>query len=191
MVARLRAKPGGDRSPWWSGDMAELDLRASRGGATLVRLVFAAVNTFFNLTTADAQPRCFGAVARRAGRGRLRSCVEAFVPAEPTRPASSVDARTLEMDRVVLTVSRHDRVAQPAVGQLVELRDGGRAAAPVAVRYAPPERARRHGPAAGLGAGGPVERWRGTPFTATTARTCRCTRVAPESAGSCLHGRQR
>ncbi len=57
MVARLRAKPGGDRLPVAVGDMAELDLTGLRSGdQARFSLVFAADNTFFNLTSETRKP---------------------------------------------------------------------------------------------------------------------------------------
>src|SRR5262249_35029277 len=59
MVARLQAKPGGERVPVALGDMADIDLSGIPGGAgASFAVVFAADNTFFNLTTAEAQARC-------------------------------------------------------------------------------------------------------------------------------------
>ena len=59
MVEQLRQKQQGARLPVAVGDMADIDLTALPGG-TSVRfgLVFVAINTFFNLTSADAQARC-------------------------------------------------------------------------------------------------------------------------------------
>ena len=53
MVARLRAKPGGDRIPVAIGDFATTRVE---GTFTLVYLVY---NTIQNLTTQDAQVACF------------------------------------------------------------------------------------------------------------------------------------
>jgi SAM-dependent methyltransferase len=57
MVARLRAKPGGERIPVAIGDFAEV---AVDGRYSLIFTVF---NTFFALLTQDAQVRCFTRVA--------------------------------------------------------------------------------------------------------------------------------
>jgi trans-aconitate methyltransferase len=165
MVARLRAKPGGDRVPVAVGDMAELDLSPLRRGAeTRCSLVFAADNTFFNLITAEAQARCLERVrAVLAPRGRL--VIEAFVPA-PDAPASSVDARTVAVDHVVLTVTTHDAASQTVAGQHIELRESGVRLHPWSIRYLAPDELDGMASAAGLAL---VERWsdwRMTPFTA-------------------------
>src|SRR4051812_48395245 len=57
MVDQLRAKPGGDRVPVTIGDMADVDVEGPFG------VVAVAINTFFLLTTAEAQQRCLERVA--------------------------------------------------------------------------------------------------------------------------------
>jgi SAM-dependent methyltransferase len=165
MVARLRAKPGGDRVPVAVGDMAELDLSSLTGGdETRFSVVFAADNTFFNLNTSDAQARCLErAHAILAPSGRL--VLEAFVPASDA-PASSVDARTVALDHVVLTVTRHDPVSHTVDGQHIELRESGVRLHPWSIRYVPPDELDSLASTAGFSL---VERWsdwRRTPFTA-------------------------
>ena len=59
MVERLRAKPGAEAVHAVVGDMAELALP----GAPPFAVVLCAFNTFFNLTTAEAQQRCLARVA--------------------------------------------------------------------------------------------------------------------------------
>ena len=63
MVARLRAKPGGDRIPVAMGNFADV---AVDGEFALVYILF---NTFFALLTQEDQVRCFANVARRLGPG--------------------------------------------------------------------------------------------------------------------------
>jgi SAM-dependent methyltransferase len=73
MVARMRAKPGGDQIPVAIADMADVPVT---GPFRLVYLVF---NTLFNLVDADRQVDCFRNVARvLAPDGAF--VVEAFVP---------------------------------------------------------------------------------------------------------------
>src|SRR5215468_7486221 len=57
MVARLRAKPGGDRVTITMGDFADLAV------AGRFSLIFVAFNTFFGLLTQEAQIRCFAGIA--------------------------------------------------------------------------------------------------------------------------------
>jgi SAM-dependent methyltransferase len=63
MVARLRAKPGGDGIPVTIGDFATA---TADGTFSLAYLVF---NTIMNLTTQDAQVACFLNVARHLEPG--------------------------------------------------------------------------------------------------------------------------
>lgn len=102
-------------------------------------LVFVAYNTFFNLLTNDAQQACFEAVAARLTPGG-RFVIEAFVPDDPPRRGDDITVRTLEADRVVLSISRHDPEHQSAEGQFVELTEaGGVRLRPWSIRYAAPE----------------------------------------------------
>ena len=77
MVARLRAKPGGDERtiPVTIGDIAATRVEAA-GTYTLVYLVF---NTIGNLTTQDAQVECFRNAARHLAPGGV-FVVETSVP---------------------------------------------------------------------------------------------------------------
>jgi SAM-dependent methyltransferase len=63
MVARLRAKPGGEAIPVTIGDMATTTVD---GSFSLVYLVF---NTIMNLTSQEAQVNCFGNAARHLEPG--------------------------------------------------------------------------------------------------------------------------
>jgi len=63
MVARLRAKPGGDRIPVTIGDFSELPVTGT------FSVVFVARSSFFHLPTQEAQVRCFARVASRLRPG--------------------------------------------------------------------------------------------------------------------------
>jgi SAM-dependent methyltransferase len=73
MVAKMRAKPGGDAISTTIGDMADV---AVEGTFSLAFVVF---NTFFMLTTQEAQVRCFRNVAAHLAPGG-RFVLGAFVP---------------------------------------------------------------------------------------------------------------
>jgi SAM-dependent methyltransferase len=164
MVERLRSKPGGDRLPVAIGDMAELDLTGLPDGETIrFSVVYAADNTFFNLTTADAQ-RCCLEQARSLLAPNGRIAIEAFVP-DPDAAASSVEARTVAVDHVVLTVTRHDREAQTVAGQHIELREAGIRLHPWMVRYATPAELDAMAASVGLQLSERWSNWRGAPFT--------------------------
>src|ERR671915_1286672 len=73
MVARLRAKPDGNRVPISLGNFADVSID---GEFALVYVVF---NTFFALSSQDEQVRCFRNVAKHLGPGGC-FVIEAFVP---------------------------------------------------------------------------------------------------------------
>lgn len=133
MLQRLASKPGGDRVTAVLGDMSGPGI--PRGPFTLA---FVAYNTLFNLASAALQQLCFTTVAARLVPGG-RFVVEAFVPEEPPRHGSVVELRSMTVDRVVLSASIHDPVAQRAEGHLIELSDsGGVRLHPWSIRYSTP-----------------------------------------------------
>ena len=82
MVARLRAKPGGDRISVTIGDFAEVLVPGT------YRLIFVVANSLFNLLTQEDQVRCFENVAAHlADDGSF--VVEAFVPPISTACATT------------------------------------------------------------------------------------------------------
>jgi SAM-dependent methyltransferase len=161
MVARLRAKPGGDRIAVTHGNFADV---AVPGRYRLVYLVF---NTLFNLLEQEEQVRCFVNVAARLDEGGV-FVVEAFVPSwlHRLRDAQYVDAESVTPDGVVLGTGRHDAVAQRLDESHVSLGPGGIRVAPVVCRYAWPSELDLMARIAGLRL---LERWggwAGEPFTA-------------------------
>jgi SAM-dependent methyltransferase len=99
MVAKLRAKPGGDRIPVAIGDFADVPVD---GRFALICVVY---TTFFALPDRDAQRRCFERVADHLAAGG-RFVVEAFVP-DPSRfeRGQHVEVRHVGEDSVLLSVS--------------------------------------------------------------------------------------
>jgi SAM-dependent methyltransferase len=162
MLARLRAKPGADRVRTVHGDMAHLGDLALDGPFALV---FAAFNTFFNLTTREAQVSCLRDAGRALRPGGVVA-IEAFVPPEPgTATDSVVTPRTIDRDRVVLTVAKRDPATQTIAGQHIELTEaGGVRLRPWLVRYAAPRELDEMAAEAGLTLRRRTADWRGTPF---------------------------
>jgi SAM-dependent methyltransferase len=159
MIERLRAKPGGELIRVTVGDMAS-DLPEEP-----FTLGFVAANTLFNLLSADAQRRCFRAVAERLAPGG-RFVVEAFVPGEGGG-SSSIEVRELARDRVVLSVARYDSSAQTADGQFVELTEaGGVRLRPWSIRWSTPAELDEMASAAGLTLEHRWSTWEGAPFSA-------------------------
>src|SRR5919204_6558610 len=106
MVARMRAKPGGDAIPVTMGDFAAVEVE---GRYPLVYVVF---NTFFALFTQDDQVRCFRNVAAHlSSRGVF--VLEAFVPDLTYYDrGQSVRATEVAPDLVSVTAALHDPVEQ-------------------------------------------------------------------------------
>lgn len=135
MLARMRAKPGGEHIPVTIGDMADVD----PGTDERFALVFVVFTTFFFLMTQEDQVRCFASVADRLVPGG-RFVLECFVPDmaryQPTN--QSVHAHRVDHDQVRLVAVRHDPIGQRFDGQHILLTDDGIRLAPVAMRYAWP-----------------------------------------------------
>lgn len=144
MVARLRAKAGGDRVAVEVGDMSR-DLPTGP-----FRVVFVAYNTIFGLLSADDQSSLFRRVTEVLEPGG-HFVVEAFVP-DTDRPAGdNVSVRTLDADRVVLGADRHDPATQTIDGQLIEITERfGVRLRPFRIRYSTPAQLDEMARAAGL-----------------------------------------
>lgn len=143
MLERLAAKSAGPRIDAVHGDMAG----PMPDGPFAVVVI--ARNTFFNLTTHDAQQRCLTEVRRvLAPGGRL--VLEAFVPDDRSDTRSSVEVRDIGADRVVLFVDRHDPTTQEAWSSFVELTPGRTTFRPCHVLYRRPDQLDAMAIAAGL-----------------------------------------
>ena len=159
MVARIRAKPGGDAIPVTIGDFA--DVKAA-GQFSLIYVVF---NTFFMLLTQEAQLQCFARVAKHlAGGGAF--VLEGFVP-DPSLydRGSNIRVKSVETDRVFLHVSRGGGASQQSIGGDLEISEAGIKFYPIQVRYAWPSELDLMARLAGLRL---RERWAGwgrEPFT--------------------------
>ncbi len=166
MLERLRAKAGAERLTLVEGDMADPAAVVTRpdGGFDAVLVGF---NTFFNLTTADAQASCLRGVAHLLGdRGHL--VLEAFVPdpgAHDPSGAGTVTVRSIELDRVVLDVVAIDPDAQAITGQRIEMTADGNRLLPYVLRYATPGQLDAMAAEAGLVLVDRRQDWAGTPFT--------------------------
>jgi SAM-dependent methyltransferase len=164
MVARLRAKPGGDRVPVTLGDMAG----ASTGRHH--RLVYLVYNTLFNLITQDDQVRCFQNAARHlTGDGVF--LVEVLLPsALHPRDGQYVDAERLEADLVTLDAGRYDPVTQLLEECHVELGPAGTRIDPIVQRLAWPGEMDLMARLAGLRLHDRWGGWEREPFDARSTR---------------------
>ena len=158
MPERLRAKPGADRLTLVECDMAAPLPEMADGSFAVVLVGF---NTFFNLTTADAQASCVAAVARLLRPGG-RFVVEAFVPAPEAYDGVSV--RKIDVDRVLLDVAAIDSDTQVIAGQRIEITPAGNRLFPYLLRYATPEQFDTLAAGVGLSLEHRWADWSGTPF---------------------------
>ncbi|MFD3921213.1 class I SAM-dependent DNA methyltransferase [Streptomyces sp. NPDC058595] len=161
MVARMRAKPGGDRIPVTIGDMADVD----PGTDDRFAMVFVVFSTFFFLMTQEEQVRCFANAARRLLPGG-RFVLECPTPDVARYDREQrVEAHQVGVDHVRLTTVRHDPVGQRFLGQHVLITNNGIRLAPAFMRYAWPSELDLMARLAGLESVGRWGGWRGEPFT--------------------------
>lgn len=129
MVARLRARPGGDSIAVTMGNFADVNV----GGE--FPLVFIVFNTFYALLTQEEQLRCFRNVAARLREGGT-FLVEAFVPdVARFSGGQSVRAYTVTNERVSLQAAQHDPVRQRMMTQYIVFTAEGVKLYPVEIRY--------------------------------------------------------
>ena len=164
MVARLRAKPGGDGIAVTIGDFADVPVQGH------YRLVFVVFNTLFNLLTQDDQVRCFENVAAHlTDDGSF--VVEAFVPTFLTRLRNDqyVDAEAIRVNEVRLDVGRHDPVTQRLEESHVVLSREGVRVYPIVTRYAWPSELDLMARIAGLRLKDRWAGWNREPFTSASS----------------------
>jgi SAM-dependent methyltransferase len=129
MIARLRAKPGGDQVPIAMGNFA--DVAVDR----LYELIYIPFNTFFALLTQEDQLRCMHNVAMHLHPGGV-FVVEAFVPdLKRYDEQQSVRAVDVSDDEVRLDVTRLNVATQQIVSQHVVMTTQGTRLFPVRLRY--------------------------------------------------------
>jgi SAM-dependent methyltransferase len=164
MVARLRAKPGGERIPVTLGDFSDVNVAGE------FSLVFVVYNTLFALQTQEEQVRCFQGVAARLRPGGA-FVVEAFVP-DLAQLNAGRGVRLLHMtdDRVGIKIFEHDPVGQKLRSRHVVFTDGGSRLFPVEVRYAWPAELDLMARLAGLRLRARWAGWRGEEFGAKSEK---------------------
>lgn len=162
MVAKLRAKPGGDALSVTIGDMAD---HAVPGPFRLVYVVF---NTFFGLLTQEQQVRCFQRTAALLEPGGA-FLLECFVP-DVGRFDRGQSLRTVRVtdEEVRLDAGRHDPVAQQVFSNIVRMRNDTVAVHPVRQRYAWPPEIDLMAQIAGLRLRRRTGGWGEEPFTAAS-----------------------
>lgn len=165
MVARLRAKPGGDAIDVTMGDFADVAVEGT------YRLVYLVYNTLFNLLTQDDQVRCFVNVASHLDDDGA-FVVEAATPAwlYRLRDDQYVDAEAVEVGSVTLDVGRYDPVTQHLEESHVRLSPEGIQVFPIVCRFAWPAELDLMARIAGLRLRDRWGGWLGEPFTGDSRR---------------------
>jgi SAM-dependent methyltransferase len=134
IVAKMRAKPGGDAIPVTIGDMADV---AVDGDFSLVFVVF---NTLFMLTTKQDQERCFRNVAARLEPGG-RFLVHVFVPdTSRIERGENLTVKSVGVDSVRLDATLFDAGAQRIDTTQIRIAESGIRLVHARIRFAfPPE----------------------------------------------------
>jgi hypothetical protein len=166
MVARLRAKPGGERIPVAMGDFSQVPVSGT------YRLVYLVFNSLFNLLSQEEQVRCFENVAGHLEEGGA-FVLETFVPGylHRLRDDQYVDAEAIAVEEVWLDVGRHDPVRQVLEESHVRLAGGGVRVYPIVCRYAWPSELDLMARIAGLRLRERWASWQREPFGAAS-RNC-------------------
>lgn len=174
MVARMRAKPGGDAISVTIGDMAEA---SADGTYDLIFLVF---NTIFNLTTQEAQVRCFQNAARHLTPQGV-FVIETVVPEISRYPdGQAVRGLNVTMDSARIEVMIHDPVAQTVDCQRIRFTEAGTKLLPHAFRYVWPSELDLMAQLAGLKLRDRWAWWDRSPFTADSKSHVSVYARAPE-----------
>lgn len=165
MVAKLRAKPGGEHVPVTMGDFAAVPVS---GEFALVYVVF---NTFFALLTQADQLRCFEQVAARLAPGGC-FLLEVFVPNTSRYINGNTVSKVTRVtnDRVEYDVAQHDPVTQHIIAQKVIISDAQVRLYPIQVRYAWPAELDLMARLAGLRLRHRWAGWQREPFDAQSTR---------------------
>jgi SAM-dependent methyltransferase len=164
MVARLRAKPGGDAIEVTMGDFADVGVDGR------FALVFVAFNTLFALLSQDDQVRCFANVASHLEDDGV-FVVEAFVPDLTLYDGGQrVSAMHVGTDSVRLDASRLDRAEQRVAATHVVLNGEGARLYPIQLRYAWPAELDLMARLAGLRLRQRWADWERRPFDASSPR---------------------
>jgi SAM-dependent methyltransferase len=176
MVARMRLKPGGAEIPVAIGDMSETSIDDS---FDLIYLVF---NTIFNLTTQEAQVRCFQNAARHLNPGGL-FVIETVVP----ELCSYTDGQRMKgswakIDSARFEIAIHDAVAQTIAFQRILIDHSGVHLTPHLMRYAWPAELDLMAQLAGLQRQERWAWWDRSPFTAQSISHVSIYRVGKTSA---------
>ena len=163
MVAELRRKPGGPDIPVTMSDFANfsLDVRYD--------LVFVVFNTFFSLSSQEAQTRCFEAAARHLNAGGV-FVIEAFVPDVARLARGNEVSAEIHGASVLVDLGKFDANEQRVNARHLFISESGIEMFPVQLRYAWPGELDLMARLAGLRLRERWADWAGSPFTSSSKR---------------------
>jgi SAM-dependent methyltransferase len=162
MVARLRAKPGGDAIGVSLGDFAST---AVDGMFSVAYLVF---NTIFNLTTQAAQVACFRNVAAQLAPGGC-FVIEVEVP-ELRRLPPGETIRAFHLGETRWGIDEYDVASQGLTSHHFEIVDGRLERLSVPFRYAWPSELDLMAQLAGMSLRERWSGWQREPFTSESRK---------------------
>ena len=162
MVARLRAKPGGDDVGVTIGDFATTTVD---GSFSLAYLVF---NTIMNLTTQAAQVACFRNAAAHLEPGGC-FVIEVDDPRAPAAPAGR-DVPGLPRERDGWGIDEYDVANQGLISHHLEIVDGKLERFSVPFRYAWPSEYDLMAELAGMRLRERWSGWKREPFTSDSRK---------------------
>ena len=162
MVARLRAKPGGDAIPVTVGDFATTQVD---GAFSLAYVVF---NTIMNLTTQDEQVACFQNVAAHLEPGGC-FVIEVMLP-ELQRLPPGETYRPFRVTPTRLGFDEYDLVAQGLISHHYTLIDGKFEVISLPFRYVWPAELDLMARLAGMRLRERWSNWQREPFTSASTK---------------------
>ena len=157
MVARMRAKPGGDQIGVTIGDFA-----SARADGTF-RLAYLVFNTIMNLTTQPAQVACFGNVAAHLEPGGC-FLIEVAVP-DLRRLPPGQNVVPFHVSPTRWAFDRYDVATQAMSSNYVEISGGGGEYTSIPFRYVWPAEVDLMAQMAGLRLRARWAGWTREPFT--------------------------
>ena len=162
MVARLRAKPGGEDIGVTIGDFATTTVD---GTFSVAYLVF---NTIMNLTTQDEQIACFQNVAAHLERGGC-FVIEVVVPGLQRLPPGET-VRAFNVSATRLGFDEYDVVSQGLISHHYSVADGKFTVSSVPFRYVWPSELDLMARLAGMMLRERWSGWKREPFTSASTK---------------------
>lgn len=160
MLSKLTEKVGGDRIPITQGDFATT---SSEGSFSLVYLIF---NTIMNLTTQDAQVKCFQNAAAHLDPGG-RFVIEVMMPALQLVPFGETN-HIFEFNKEHWGVDTYDVATQSLESHHMRIRDQNMELSSTPFRYVWPSELDLMARIANLELKGRWGGWQKEPFTNTS-----------------------